>query len=201
MRSVTPVWGIAALTAALSLTPLSAGAAPEATAQSSRTDSRDATVTTLGFLSDAWSYSQVSGEGDPGFSQKSYDDSSWSTGRAGFGTTSGPCSWNTSRSVKTSWSPGSTLLLRHSFRIPEGARAVHIGGAVDATADVYLNGSLLRRVSPASCQEDGIDIDVPASALLTDNLLALRAHSDPTSSYVDVRITYTVTRTWLDHRA
>jgi len=150
----------------------------------------DSSAVALAYGSSGWSYQQVAYGGDQGFEQPAYDASKWLVGQAGFGTTDGRCSWNNTSQVKTSWDPGTDMLLRHQLTIPAGATNVHITGTIDNNADVYVNGSLVGSVQSGFCQSDAIDMDIPAADIGASNLLAIRATDLGDADFIDVQITY-----------
>ncbi|MGI5285228.1 hypothetical protein ACQEVF_18095 [Nonomuraea polychroma] len=148
-------------------------------------------VTALDYTSTGWRFLQVSPSTDvPQFAERHFDDSGWSTGQAGFGTTNGTCSWNNFTQVKTPWAVNTDILLRHWVHIPRDAQEVRIQGTVDNDARVYLNGQLLQAVQSGNCTAGAIDVVVPASALDCNNVLAIRGHDYGVASYLDVRVTY-----------
>ena len=149
-----------------------------------------ASTVVLGYGSLGWSYRQVAYGGEPGFEAVSFDDTAWTVGQAGFGTTDGTCPWNNPNQVKTNWNPGTDLLLRHHFTVLDTVAAIHIEGTVDNNADVYVNGKLVQHVDNGFCTPGGIHIDVPASALSDDNVLAIRAQDLGSASFIDVEVTY-----------
>jgi hypothetical protein len=150
----------------------------------------DSTETALDYLSGGWSYKEVLYDAEPGFEEPKFDATPWAVGRAAFGTADGACSWNTADSVHTAWNPGSDLLLRHSFALPAGASSVHINGTIDNNADVYVNGLFLQHVESGFCAAEGINVDVPASSLNADNVIAIRSRDTGGATFIDVQITY-----------
>ncbi|MFI7641263.1 hypothetical protein [Nonomuraea sp. NPDC049400] len=161
-------------------------------ASASPSENRRATnVTALDYNSTGWRFLQVPATTDvPEFAGRYFDDSAWSTGQAGFGTTNGTCSWNNSIKVKTPWALNSDILLRHWVHLPRDAQEVRIQGTVDNDAQVYLNGQLLQTVKSGNCNAGAIDVVVPAKYLDCNNLLAIRGHDYGVASYLDVRVTY-----------
>src|SRR5215472_16005341 len=69
------------------------------------------------YQSTGWKYEEVAQGDNPGFQNPSYDDSSWASGQAGFGTTDGVCPWNNTSSVHTNWDPNTDILLRKHFTV------------------------------------------------------------------------------------
>ena len=153
-------------------------------------ESTTTSTVVLGYGSLGWSYRQVAYDGERGFEAPSFDDKAWTVGQAGFGTTDGTCPWNNPNQVKTNWDPGTDLLLRHHFTVPDTVAAIHIEGTVDNNADVYVNGNLVQHVDNGFCTPGGIYVDVPASALTDDNVLAIRARDLGSASFIDMEVTY-----------
>jgi hypothetical protein len=171
-------------TGSLSLGALASASAAEVTA--------NAMVTVLDFGSAGWSYKQTAYDGAPGFQAPSFNDASWSVGKAGFGTVDGRCSWNNPSRVATSWTPATDLLLRHRFTLPAGVTGIHIAGDVDNNADVYINGGLVQHAESGFCAAGAINVDVPQIILSNDNVIAIRARDLGDATFVDVRLTYTM---------
>lgn len=150
----------------------------------------DTAVTALGYNSTDWMYRQVPVATDAAtFYERSFDDSAWSIGQEGFGTSSG-CSWNTAANVKTPWAVNSDLLVRHWIHLPRDARAVRIEGTIDNDALVYFNGHLVQTAKSGSCLGGAINAVVPDRYLECCNLLAIRGHDYGGSTYLNVRVTY-----------
>jgi hypothetical protein len=165
----------------LSVAPFSAAA-----------QSAGSTAVSLNYGRVNWWYKQVPYGTEPNFMDPDpqFDTSSWQLGQAGFGTTNSVCSWNTPDRVHTEWDTGTDMLLRHDFTIPVGASSVHITGTIDNNADVYVNGTLMQHVENGFCAVDGINVDVPATNLRFDNVIAIRARDLGDAAFVDVRISY-----------
>lgn len=165
-------------------------AAP-ATASASPARMRQTVVTALGYNSTDWRYLQVPPATDqPLFSQRSFDDSGWSAGQEGFGSTGGPCAWNNPTDVKTPWTVNTDILVRHWVHIPGDAQQVRIHGTVDNDANVYLNGHLVQTAKSGSCKAGAIDVIVPRNYLDSCNLLAIRGHDYGRATYLNVEVTY-----------
>lgn len=179
--------GLAAgsLLAAMALSP------PTAASASPVGSARVTVVTALGYNSTDWRYRQVPpGTDEPLFFERSFDDSDWSTGQEGFGTTGGTCPWNNSANVKTPWAVNTDILVRHWLHIPRDAQAVRIRGTVDNDARVYLNGHLLQTAASGNCNAGAIDVVVPARYVECCNLLAIRGHDYGGETYLNVEVTY-----------
>ncbi|HEU5158756.1 MAG TPA: hypothetical protein VFU43_17290 [Streptosporangiaceae bacterium] len=164
--------------------------APAAAAAAPATSARAVLVTALGYNSTDWRYRQVPPGADaPVFYERGFDDSTWSTGREGFGTRTG-CPFNTPANVHTGWAPNTDMLVRHWVHLPRGARQVRIEGTIDNDARVYFNGNLVQTALSGSCQTGAINVVVPDNYLECCNLLAIRGHDYGGSTYLNVRVTY-----------
>jgi hypothetical protein len=171
----------------LSVLMLAITPAPTFAAQSARAT----VVTALGYNSTDWRYRQVPPATDaPLFFERGFDDSGWSTGQAGFGTTNGTCSWNNPTNVKTPWAVNTDMLVRHWVHIPRDAQQVRIQGTVDNDARVYFNGHLVQTTRSGNCVAGAIDVVVPARYLDCCNLLAVRGHDYGVGTYLNVQVTY-----------
>ncbi|MFI9597449.1 hypothetical protein [Nonomuraea sp. NPDC052265] len=163
--------------------PASASASPARTRQN--------VVTVLGYNSTDWKYLQVPpADNAPLFYAPNFDDSGWSTGQEGFGTTNGICAWNNSTNVKTSWAVNTDILVRHWVHIPRDARLVRIQGTIDNDAQVYFNGRLVQTVKSGGCAAGAINVVVPARAMERCNLLAIRGHDYGVGTYLNVEVSY-----------
>lgn len=152
---------------------------------------RQNVVTVLDYNSTDWKYRQVPPAADvPRFYEPSFDDSGWSSGQEGFGTTNGICAWNNSANVKTSWALNTDILVRHWVHIPRGARLVRIQGTIDNDAQVYFNGRLVQTVKSGGCVADAINVVVPVRGLERCNLLAIRGHDYGVGTYLNVKVSY-----------
>src|SRR5690242_1372038 len=70
----------------------------------------DSSLIVIPYLDSGWKSVDVASGADAGFEAPAYDDSSWDSSQAGFGTTDGTCSWNNSASVNTFWTPNTDIL-------------------------------------------------------------------------------------------
>ena len=123
-----------------------------------------------------------------GFEAVGFDDSSWSSGTAAFGS-GGGCSLQSS--VATSWPTNTDLLLRRHLSLPAGTTGVTITGGVDNDASVYWNGGLVGQLGHEFCPAlDNFSVPVPDGALRAgDNVLAVRAVDRGAESFLDLRVT------------
>jgi hypothetical protein len=127
-----------------------------------------------------------------GFQQPAFDDSAWPTAQAPFGFNASSCSGFTAPNTVLP-RLNSTVYLRKSFSLPVNAFGLHVTGAVDNLADVYVNGTLEQNASSPSCTPGGVDAEVPNSNLNLggDNLVAVRvSNSTGPASYFDMQATY-----------
>jgi GDSL-like Lipase/Acylhydrolase family len=144
------------------------------------------------FGDSGWKWANVAPGGAPGFEQPQYDDSTWSTGQAGFGQTDNRCSWNNTAQVKTLWIPQSDLLVRHHFTVTPAIQTLHLSGDVDNDAHIYVNGVDIADPTSGYCDSGAIDVDIPANVLTVgDNVLAIRATDYGGSNFLDVQLSYT----------
>ncbi|MBI4504222.1 MAG: hypothetical protein HY691_01695 [Chloroflexi bacterium] len=153
------------------------------------------TVTVIPFQATGYKYKVVAWGAESGFQQPAYNDASFSTGNAAFGTTFG-CAFNTNGSVKTTWPPNTDLLLRKQFTLPPGAHSLRVQGTVDNDATVYINGQLIGSVQSGFCLTSNIDFTAPDSLLIAGtNLLAIRGHDYGGATYLDVQVSVHVDAT------
>ncbi|HYI15024.1 MAG TPA: PxKF domain-containing protein, partial [Thermomicrobiales bacterium] len=147
-------------------------------------------------LNDVWKYTQVAHGAEPGFEAVNYDDSTWATGQAGFGSSSGPCSWNNPNAVKTAWTINTDILLRKHITLPPGAHNLRVSGTIDNDAVVYINGTVIGSASSVLCAVGAINF-VASDSLLNvgDNVIAIRGTDLGGVSYVDVTVMYDVAPT------
>jgi len=146
----------------------------------------------IAYQSSGWRYEQVAHGDNDGFQAASYDDSAWPTGTAAFGSIDPPtCSWNDPSQVHTNWDLNTDMLVRRHFSAPAGMTSMHLDGTIDNSADIYLNGVLLQHVDSGNCQAGAIDIDIPASRLAADNILAVRGIDTGVADYLDMQLTAT----------
>jgi hypothetical protein len=190
---ILPTLGLAATAIAVTVAyaPISgvAQAMPAGSGSAARPDTPTGTVL-VPYNATGWKYMQTAHGGVAGFESPSYNDSAWPTGQAGFGSTNGPCSWNNSTYVHTPWTLNTDMLIRRHLTIPAGS-GIEIIGSVDNTAKVYINGHDVQDATGANCKGGVIDVDVPASALTPDTVLAIRGTDLGLADYLDVQVTTT----------
>jgi len=127
-----------------------------------------------------------------GFEQPTFDDSSFSTGDAGFGTVNAICSLTNSVNTKTVWPLNTDILLRKNFDLPAGSTNLRIFVAIDNDIQVFVNGVdvsgglIIHEGCPT---RDSFVFTAPDNILNEgENLLSVRAHDRGSVSYVDVRV-------------
>lgn len=178
-------WSWVALSSALALL-VAILVAPSATAA----DDPPPPTVLFDYGASDWAYQQVPvGADDGGFADPTFDDSSWTRGQAGFGSTEGRCSWSNTDQVKTIWDPNTDILIRKTVQLPEGATALHIAGTIDDQAQVYVNGTLVASPSGGYCSGNTISVDVPDSLLASSTVIAIRGKDLGDSRFLDVRAT------------
>jgi hypothetical protein len=178
LRTKVLVTAVAAVGAALTCT------APVAFA------SATSSQTVLPEQSTGWSYNETESS-DTAFFAPDYDDSGWSVGQAGFGDEGGTCSFDVPGSANTFWNT-TYIDLRHHFTVPSGTTSISITGTVDNDATVAVNGETVDTASSGNCDQGGISATVPASALTSDNVIAVLGENEGGPQYVDLSITATV---------
>jgi hypothetical protein len=122
-----------------------------------------------------------------GWQESAFDDSSWSSGRAGFGTEGTPRAV-----VRTKWdTPG--IWLRRSFDIdaPKHGGRLMLTIHHDEDAEVYLNGSLIRELKGHTRHYRPVLLDENTAKLLQSGSNKIAVHCRQTSGgqYIDVGLT------------
>jgi hypothetical protein len=151
------------------------------------------TKTAVPMQDSGYRYQQVAWGAGAGFEAVGFDDSSWPTGSAGFGTTNGVCGFNNSTFISTPWAINTDILVRKTFTLPSSATNLRVNGTVDNDATVYINGQQIGFTSTGFCIQGTINFSA-ADADLVDgtNLLAVRGHDFGAAAYLDQRVTYDV---------
>jgi hypothetical protein len=114
-----------------------------------------------------------------------FDDSSWKTGKSGFGTRGTPGSM-----IGTTWDTAD-IWLRRTFELPErNYENPQLWIHHDEDADVYINGVLALRVKGYLLGYDAVPMTPAARAALKPgkNVLAVHCHQTGGGQYIDVGI-------------
>jgi RHS repeat-associated protein len=140
------------------------------------------------YSAEGWKYQQVTHGGLPGFQAPTFNDSSWNTGGAPFGTTHAGCPLGPT--VRTLWSVDTDMLLRRNIDLTEPFGPLAVKVTVDNGADVYWNGTLLNpTLDKEGCAAyDDYEWEVPASLQSASNVLAIRAKDRGYASFIDVTV-------------
>ncbi|MCH8047234.1 MAG: tandem-95 repeat protein [Planctomycetes bacterium] len=129
--------------------------------------------------------------GSANFSDPSFDDSSFNTGNAPFGSGCGGV-----LPQRTPWPLRSDLLVRRDFDLPSSATALQVGVAVDNDVRVFINGQDISgwRERASCAGSDNFVFDVPPNLLLPgeQNLLAVLARDEGGANYFDVELRATL---------
>lgn len=137
--------------------------------------------TVVSYLSPGYRYQQVSWGAQAGFESPGFDDTSWPTGQAGFGSLFASCPLNTAAFIGTSWGVNTDMLIRKHFTLPGGARHVVVNVAIDNDLQVFINGRDISGgmvIHDGCAERDNFVFVVPDSILKAgDNLLAIRARA------------------------
>ncbi len=149
------------------------------------------TVTAVSNMDSGYRYQVVDHGLGAGFEAVGFDDSAWSFGAAGFGTTSGVCWWNSPSYVQTEWPGNTDILVRKTIDLPAGAHNLRVSGNIDNNATVYVNGVQIGSVESGYCYQNMINFTAPDELLVAGtNVLAIRGEDTGAPSYLDVQVTY-----------
>jgi hypothetical protein len=86
-----------------------------------------------------WKYQQVNHGADDGFQSASFDDSTWATGQAAFGSVNPPsCTFNDPSLVHTNWDLNTDMLIRRHFKVPEGVTSLHTSMELSMTMPMFI---------------------------------------------------------------
>ncbi|MDQ1292853.1 MAG: hypothetical protein QG608_734 [Actinomycetota bacterium] len=148
----------------------------------------------LPYGSTGWWYKQIPGTGGAVPEEPPQEAAIWSGGRAPFGSTAGPCTWNNPTQVKTLWAVNTDLVLVRDFRLPPNATNVRIMGTVDNDALIHVNDHIVPKVFSGSCQAGAINAVIPDASLNANgtNVVMIHASDHGVATYLDVQITYIV---------
>lgn len=149
------------------------------------------TITIIPYLDTNYKFKVVGFGGLQGFELPTFDDSSFSTGDAGFGTQTG-CPLNNSDDAKTPWRLFTDILLRKNFNLPAGATNLRVFVAIDNDIQVFVNGLDISggfRSHEGCPTRDSFVFTAPDIILNEgENLLSVRARDRGIVNYVDVRV-------------
>ncbi len=148
-----------------------------------------------------WAYAPANGEvGLPsGWTNPSFDASSWATDTAPFSDSSpvycaGPYgAAGLLTTANTDFPVYSELGLRKAVSLPADAWGLHLTGTIDNNASVFVNGTAYGSFNGGNCSVGDINVDVPSSALqrgLVPNLVAVDASDYGVATYFDLQATY-----------
>jgi hypothetical protein len=189
-----------ASTPAPSVGPESEGGAPEAPSapdggeplipdNPTVTSTESAGGVLVTYRADGWKYQQVPHGGSPGFEAVGYDDSSFLTGGAPFGTSHSGCPLGPQ--VRTFWGTDSDLLLRRTVNISVPlATSLAVTVTVDNDVAVYWNGELVDAPPPKEgcAGYDDYQFEIPTGEQFNENTLAVRAIDRGYASFIDVAV-------------
>jgi hypothetical protein len=128
-----------------------------------------------------WSYTTI--KPADGWTDRSYDDSSWKKGESGFGTRETP-----GAIIGTTWNTGD-IWLRREINFPAGNyHDLNAWLHHDEDAEVYINGVLALKVGGFTSGYDLFPLAQSASAVLKpgNNLIAIHCHQTTGGQYVDL---------------
>jgi hypothetical protein len=127
-----------------------------------------------------------------GWETTGFDDSGWTPSDAPFQKT--PVTACPAFPPGSSPFPlGSTLYLRHTFELPNGATGVVMVGTIDNTARIWINGQQVGGlISSGSCVANGINVAIPDSYLTAgENVIAVEATDDgSTAAYFSLEVAF-----------
>ena len=160
---------------------------------STAADAREALVV-IPYLDTGYRYKVVRHGQEAGFEEPSFDDSEYSIGEGGFGSSGGFCELNRN-AVRTDWLPTTDILLRKEFPLAPGAHDLQIRVAIDDEVQVFINGSDISgglRSGKGCAVRDSLVFKAPDGLLLAGmNLLAVRGRDNGWASYLDVQVSHT----------
>lgn len=140
------------------------------------------------YRADGWKFKQVAHGGLPGFEAPGYDDSSFGTAGAPFGTTHSGCPLGPQ--VRTAWTVDTDMLLRRTIPISGPFEPLAVTVTVDNDVEVYWNGQLVEAPSQKEgcAAYDDYQFAIPPSMQSTENVLAVRAKDRGYASFIDVLV-------------
>jgi len=145
------------------------------------------------YLSTGYRYVVVPYDANPGFEQPGFDDSGWSLGDAGFGTSSGStCPLNNPTFVKTNWPVNTDILLRRTFELPTATQDLRVAVAIDNDVQVFINGLDISgglRIHENCAARNSFTFIAPKDILNAGtNLVAARGRDRGGASYLDLQV-------------
>ena len=144
------------------------------------------------YLSNGYKYKIVTQNAELGFEEPKFDDSSFNTGRAAFGSREGACSLNNPVEVRTRWDGNNDILLRKFFELGPNAQKLTVSVAIDNALRVFLNGVEITNgwINHSGCpRRNSLIISAPKSVLKNgSNLIAVRARNFEGLNYIDLQI-------------
>ncbi|MGH7943144.1 MAG: glutaminase domain-containing protein [Limisphaerales bacterium] len=127
-----------------------------------------------------WDYTLARPEGD--WTSVNYDDSSWTRGKSGFGTSGTP-----GAVIGTTWQTDDIWLRREVIIAP--SRYDDLEGWLhhDEGAEVYINGVLALKTSGFICNYDSFPLTAAGKAALKSgkNVIAVHCHQTVGGQYID----------------
>jgi hypothetical protein len=165
---------------------------------------KNVSVTIIPYMDYGYKYKIVNQEGGVGFEKVNYNDSSFSTGDASFGSIN-PTYCKTynvdmysSKYIRTPWPLFTDILLRKEFSLPADATNLRVYVAVDNDVRVFINGhdvSNGMQVHDSSADWDSLEFSVNNSILKTGtNLLAVRGRDRGRVCFLDIRIAVDISK-------
>jgi subtilase family serine protease len=122
------------------------------------------------------------------FGNENFDDSTFLTGDAAFGTAGGCPLAGT---VRTVWPSGSEIVLRKSFTLPAGVRNLKVLVAVDNDVEVFLNGADISGglINHDGCAAFDLAFTAPDTLLMAgQNILAVRGRDRGGEGFLDLEV-------------
>ena len=146
-----------------------------------------AQTTVVPYGASGYRYMVVAHGALPGFQAPAFNDSSFSTGAAPFGS-GGDCPLDST--VQTAWPQNSDVLVRRTINFPAGASDVTVGIAIDNDVFVYWNGTLVgSQVNEGCATQDSLVATVPDALVHSgNNTLAVRGVDRGTISFLDIQV-------------
>ncbi|MBA3615201.1 MAG: thrombospondin type 3 repeat-containing protein [Actinomycetota bacterium] len=143
------------------------------------------------YLDTGYKYKVVPFGGEAGFEGLNFDDSSFSTGDAAFGSKGFGCPLEST--IETNWPINTDIVVRKSFELPPNTTNLKVHVAIDNDAQVFLNGEDISggmRTSVNCAVNDRYVFTVPDNVLQGGtNVLAIRGHDYGIVTYLDAKVT------------